>query len=225
MIKAIITDIEGTTTSISFVKDVLFPHARSHLADFVRKYQNNAEVSDLLIEVATIVGKELSLDEIIAQLLAWSDADLKITPLKSLQGLIWQAGYRNGDFVGHLYDDAVIQLRAWHNKGIKLYIYSSGSVEAQQLLFGHTAHGDLTPLFADYFDTHIGAKKEASSYRNIVETIGMPAENCLFLSDIEAELDAAKTAGLKTYWLVRDSALQDNASHKQIRSFADIELV
>lgn len=224
MIKAIITDIEGTSTSLSFVKDILFPYSRLHLADFVRKYQDDAQVNELLMAVASEVGKELSLDEIIAQLLAWSDADLKITPLKSLQGLIWQAGYFNGHFTGHLYEDAQKALQAWHDSGIALYIYSSGSVAAQKLLFGHTTYGDLTPLFSGYFDTHIGGKKETASYQAIAQTIHFPAEQCLFLSDIEDELNAARTAGFKTYWLVRDGELDNQAAHKQVRSFAEIIL-
>jgi enolase-phosphatase E1 len=222
MIKAIITDIEGTTTSLSFVKDILFPYSRAHLADFVRKYQDDAQIEELLIAVANEVGRELSLDEIIEQLLAWSDADLKITPLKSLQGLIWQSGYNKGHFTGHLYQDALEALKAWHEQGISLYVYSSGSVAAQKLLFGHTAYGNLTRLFSGYFDTHIGGKKETLSYENIAQKISIPAAQCLFLSDIEAELDAAKAAGFATYWLVRDGELNYQASHKQVNSFADI---
>ena len=224
MIKAIITDIEGTTTSLSFVKAVLFPYSRAHLADFVRKYQNDVQVSELLNAVAVEVNRELGLEEIISQLLAWLDADLKITPLKSLQGLIWQAGYFNGHFTGHLYEDAALALQAWHNQGIALYVYSSGSVAAQKLLFGHSAFGDLTPLFSGYFDTHIGAKKDSASYQAIADSIQIAAAQCLFLSDIEAELAAASAVGFNTYHLVRDGQLNSAAQYRQVRSFAEIVL-
>lgn len=224
MIKAIVTDIEGTTTSLSFVKDILFPYARTQLADFVKKYQDDSYINTLLIAVANEVGNTLTLDEIITQLLAWSDADLKITPLKSLQGLIWQAGYAKGDFVGHLYADAVEKLQAWHNQGIALYIYSSGSVAAQKLLFAHTAYGDLTPLFSGYFDTHIGGKRETISYQTIADTIAIPAQQCLFLSDIAEELNAAEQVGFNTYCLVREGELNNQTVHKQVRSFTEIIL-
>lgn len=222
MIKAIVTDIEGTTSSLSFVKDVLFPYARAHLADFVREHQQQEEVRQLLEDVKREAGCELDLDGIIEQLISWIDQDKKVTPLKSLQGLIWQAGYRQGDYRGHVYADAVQALRAWHQKGIKLYVYSSGSVYAQKLLFSHSEYGDLTPLFEGYFDTHIGAKREVQSYRNIAEQIDLPPQQILFLSDIEEELDAANQAGLQTYWLVRHSEAESKADHRQVKNFADI---
>lgn len=225
MIKAIVTDIEGTTSSLSFVKDVLFPYARVHLADFVRENQQQEEVRQLLEDVKREADRELDLDGIIEQLISWIDQDKKVTPLKSLQGLIWQAGYRQGDYRGHVYADAVQALRAWHQKGIKLYVYSSGSVYAQKLLFSHSEYGDLTPLFEGYFDTHIGAKREVQSYRNIAEQIDLPPQQILFLSDIEEELDAANQAGLQTYWLVRHGLAESKADHRQVKNFADIAVV
>ena len=148
----------------------------------------------------------------------------KITPLKALQGLVWEHGYAAGDFTGHIYEDAVAALRAWHARRIGLYVYSSGSVHAQKLLFGHTAAGDLTPLFSGYYDTRVGAKADAVSYRRIAEDIGLEPEAILFLSDIQAELDAAHTTGMQTWQLVREGALRADAPHRQARDFNEVEL-
>lgn len=224
MIKAIVTDIEGTTSSLSFVKDVLFPYARAHLPEFIRQNLANAEVKSLMDDARVLVGAELSEEQLIAQFIDWIDNDQKITPLKSLQGLIWEAGYKQGDFKGHIYEDAARQLQAWKNAGYALYVYSSGSVYAQKLLFGHTTYGDLTPLFSDYFDTHIGGKRESSSYQAIATQIGLPTEQILFLSDIVEELDAAKAVGLKTYWLVRGQAIDSQAVHPQVNDFNTISV-
>jgi len=224
MIKAIITDIEGTTSSILFVKDVLFPYARANLAGYVRSHEQELPVKTLLDDVCKEVGSELSTEQIIAQLIQWIDEDKKATPLKSLQGLIWEAGYRQGDFKGHVYADAAEKLKAWKAAGLGLYIYSSGSVYAQKLLFAHTEYDDLTPLFSGYFDTHIGGKKEAQSYDNIAAQLALPAKHLLFLSDIKEELDAAKAAGFQTIWLTRDSIPDPRAEHQQVSSFDEISV-
>ena len=224
MIKAIVTDIEGTTTSISFVHDVLFPYARQHMWAFITEHQNDADVSSYIAAVSKEAGRTLSIDETIDQLIAWIDADKKITPLKAIQGMLWETGFKNGDYMAHLYNDAAEYLKNWHQQGIKLYVYSSGSVKAQQLLYGYSDHGDLTPLFSGYFDTEIGAKGDTSSYQHIVKTLGMDAKEVLFLSDIEAELDAAKNAGMHTYWLVRDQAPESGAAHPQVADFGAINL-
>ncbi len=219
MTKAIVTDIEGTTSSLSFVKNTLFPYARAHLPGFVRQHQNDAEIKALLDDARRIAGGVPDNEQLIAQFIDWIDRDQKVTPLKSLQGLIWEAGYRQGDFTGHIYEDAARQLTAWKNQGYALYVYSSGSIQAQKLLFAHTEFGDLTPLFSGYFDTHIGAKKAAESYRRIAEQIQLPPGEILFLSDIAAELDAAHDAGLSTYWLIRDQIPTPGAPHPQARDF------
>jgi enolase-phosphatase E1 len=219
MIKAIVTDIEGTTSSLSFVKEVLFPYARANLADYVRRHADEPQVKTLLEGSCKEAGAELDTGQLIAQLTQWLDEDKKVTPLKSLQGLIWEAGYQQGDFKGHVYPDAAENLKAWKAKGMDLYIYSSGSVYAQKLLFAHTEYGDLTPLFSGYFDTHIGGKKEQESYYKIAEQLGIPANRLLFLSDIKEELDAAKAAGFQTLWLTRDSTPDPHAEHRQASSF------
>ncbi len=223
MIRAIVTDIEGTTSSLSFVKDVLFPYARTHLAGFVVAHAQQPQVRAVLDEVRGEAGIEIDDAGLVARLERWIDEDRKTTPLKTLQGLIWEAGYRNGDFKGHIYVDAATQLQAWHARGIQLYVYSSGSVHAQKLLFSHSEAGDLTPLFSGYYDTHIGAKREADAYRAIVDEIGLPADAILFLSDITEELEAAQAAGMQTRHLVREGELTRHAHHRQVRDFNAIE--
>jgi enolase-phosphatase E1 len=222
MIKAIVTDIEGTTTSISFVKDVLFPYARAHIGDFVRQHQARPEISALLQDIKETVATKLTVDQIVEQLIAWIDEDQKLTPLKALQGLIWAEGYHLGAFAGHIYPDVIGNLRAWKASSIDLYVYSSGSVQAQKLLFGHTEHGDITPLFSGFFDTRIGAKQDAGAYGKIAEQIGYPPPEIMFLSDIKAELDAARAAGLQTLWLIRDGLLDAQAEHRQVGDFDQI---
>ncbi len=225
MIKAIVTDIEGTTSSLSFVKDVLFPYAHKHLAGYVTQHAGQEPVRSLLEQAAQEMGGAQSDQAIIAQMIRWIDEDKKITPLKTLQGMIWEHGYRHGDYAGHLYDDAYINLQKWRQTGIRLYVYSSGSVHAQKLLFRYSVKGDLTTLFSGYFDTNIGHKREAEAYRRITREIGLPAEQILFLSDIREELDAAETAGMQTCWLVRDAQVSALAAHQQVRSFDDIDLI
>jgi enolase-phosphatase E1 len=224
MIRAILTDIEGTTSSLSFVKDVLFPYSRARIADFVRARSAEPAVRAQLEEVRRLAGRALSDDEVIARLVQWIDEDRKITPLKALQGMIWEDGYRRGDFQGHMYEDAVRKLRAWQAQGLKLYVFSSGSVLAQKLLFGHTAFGDLMPLFSGYFDTTVGNKREAAAYGAIAREIGIAPGGILFLSDIREELDAARAAGMDTRWLVRDGALPADPAHTVVRDFDGIVL-
>jgi enolase-phosphatase E1 len=225
MIKAIITDIEGTTSSISFVHDVLFPYARARMREFVRTHADDPKVVPHLEEVQQASDKKLDLEGIIQQLMRWIDEDMKVTPLKALQGLIWEQGYADGDFHGHIYADAYEKLVLWHAQGIALYVYSSGSVYAQKLLFGHTRYGDLTPLFSGYFDTRVGAKAEVTSYQHIVAELKLPADQILFLSDIKAELDAARAAGLKTCWLMREGEVDKTATHSQVHDFHAIDLM
>lgn len=224
MIKAIVTDIEGTTSSLSFVKEVLFPYARANLAGYIHRHVDEPQVQTLLNDARAEAGAELTIEQLIAQFIQWIDDDKKVTPLKSLQGLIWEAGYRQGDFKGHIYPDAAGYLKTWKSQGLDLYVYSSGSVYAQKLLFAHTDYGDLTPLFSGYFDTHIGGKKESQSYRNIADQIAVPAEQLLFLSDIKEELDAAHEAGFNTCWLIRDGAVDSQAAHRQVSEFGQIKL-
>lgn len=223
MIRAVLTDIEGTTSSLSFVKDVLFPYARAHLSDFVRAHARDPEVAKLLDDARRAAGEPLENEALVAHLIRWIDEDLKVTPLKALQGLIWEAGYQRGDFTGHIYLDAVQALRAWHARGLRLYVFSSGSVKAQKLLFAHTDHGDLTPLFTGYFDTVTGPKRESQAYQHIAQTIGLPPAEILFLSDIPEELDAARTVGMQTCLLARDGT-PSTGDHPVARNFDEIDV-
>lgn len=223
-VKAIVTDIEGTTSSIDFVHQVLFPYASKHLPDFVRNNQADPAVMPILDAVRTEGGDtDADTDGVIEILLRWIDEDRKVTALKSLQGLIWKHGYESGNFTGHMYDDAVTNLRAWAAANIDLYVYSSGSVTAQKLLFGYSDAGDLAALFRGYFDTNIGHKRQADSYRNILEDIGLPAAEILFLSDVAEELDAAAAAGMQTFQLVRDEKVVPG-SHRIAHDFDEILL-
>ncbi len=222
MIKAILTDIEGTTSSISFVKDVLFPYAFDQLPTYLAEHADNPAVAKCLSEITEIAQlKNPQLKDFVAVLRQWIDEDKKITPLKSLQGLIWQAGYSNGDFKAHLYLDAYENLKRWQAAGILLYVYSSGSIKAQELFFSHTEFGDISQWFTGFFDTTSGAKRESQSYRNIVAALNLPPEEILFLSDIEEELDAAKIIGINTCWVQRESNLL-SLEHPIVNSFDEI---
>lgn len=206
--RVVLTDIEGTTSAISFVHDVLFPYASSELADFVRDNEDDPAIAQILADARDEADEPgATTERVIEILLGWIAEDRKATPLKELQGHIWRNGYESGDFTGHVYVDAVEGLRRWHEAGIDLYVYSSGSVGAQKLLFGNSDAGDLTHLFSGYFDTNIGHKKDVAAYEAIAESIGVDPAEILFLSDVAEELDAARTAGMQTMQLVRDDAV------------------
>ncbi|MFY8326930.1 acireductone synthase [Pseudoalteromonas sp. ZZD1] len=220
MIKALLTDIEGTITRISFVKEVLFPYATAQLPTFVKANQQQTVVAEQIDAVKVLIDQpNANIDTVINTLLEWISADKKIPPLKQLQGLIWQTGYENGDFTGHIYPDAYQFLQAQQQAGQQLYVYSSGSVKAQHLIFQHSDFGDIRPLFTNYFDTKVGAKQEASAYKNIIAKLPFAANEVLFLSDVAAELDAAKAAGLKTLHLIRDGQA-NSTEHNYINDFS-----
>ena len=211
MIRVILTDIEGTTSSISFVHEVLFPYSAEHMAEFVREgAADSTEIREQLDAVADTSGvAREDIDGLIEVLDTWIREDRKETPLKALQGMLWEQGYQQGAFRGHIYDDAAEYLQRWHDRGLRLFVYSSGSVKAQKLIFGFSEAGDLTPFFSGYFDTRIGGKKESTSYSNIIDELGVEPRTVLFLSDVEAELKAAEDAGMRTVWLVREGDLPD----------------
>ena len=198
-IVAVLTDIEGTTTPIAYVHDELFPYARDRLPAFLQAHANDAEVAACVAETQGLSGGRPVLDA----LLGWMDEDAKVPPLKTLQGLIWEEGYARGELVGRLYPDVPPALRGWHARGLCLAVYSSGSEAAQRLIFGHSDAGDLASCFSFFFDTRVGAKRDADSYRRISQRIGVPAGKTLFLSDVEVELDAAALAGMQTTQVVR----------------------
>lgn len=221
-IKAILTDIEGTTSAVSFVFEVLFPYAARHLPDYVRAHAQEPAVAAQLDAVRAESGEaQADLARVIEILQDWIAEDRKATPLKALQGMVWARGYRAGELKGHVYPDAVQALKDWKQAGYGLYVYSSGSIQAQRLIFGCSEAGDLTPLFSGNFDTTSGPKREAGSYTRIAAQIGCPPEEILFLSDIVEELDAARQAGLRTIGLVREGG--QLPGHPCVASFAAID--
>jgi enolase-phosphatase E1 len=222
-IKAILTDIEGTTSAVSFVFDVLFPYAAKHLPEFVRQHAGRADVAEQLAAVRRDSNEaDADVERVIEILLGWIAEDRKATPLKALQGMVWEQGYQAGQLKGHVYPDAVEALKRWHQDGFKLFVYSSGSIQAQKLIFGCSEAGDLSPLFSGYFDTTSGPKREAHSYERITQAIGLEAAQIVFLSDIVEELDAARAAGMATCGLAREGGAL--AGHVTVDSFARIDL-
>ena len=187
-----ILDVEGTTTPIAFVYRTLFPYARQHLRRYLEAHQRAADYEPML---------------------ALMDQDRKDPALKELQGHIWEEGYRSGTLVGDVFDDVKPALEQWHERGLEAGIYSSGSVLAQKLLFGHSSAGDLTPLLRWHFDTTVGHKTDPDSYRRIASTVKQPPEAVLFVSDVVAELDAARTAGMQTVLAVRPGNASTPAGH------------
>lgn len=206
---AVVLDIEGTTTPISFVYDVLFPFARQHVAEFLRRRRDDPAVRHDLDALAAqakrdaeegVDGVEVfepeDIDAAIANVLWQMDSDRKTTALKSLQGKIWRAGYDDGTLRGVVYDDVPRALRRWGAAGKTVAIYSSGSVSAQRLLFGHSTAGDLTPFISAYFDTTTGPKREPSSYASIASALDVPPAHIVFATDVLPEAEAARDAGL-----------------------------
>lgn len=211
---SILLDIEGTATPIAFVHEVLFPFARARLPALLRDRAADPEVA---AELAAVQDAAPGQDPL-AVLLGWMDADVKATPLKALQGLLWREGYADSTLRGDLYPDVAPALRAWHAEGRRLFVYSSGSVEAQRLIFAHSSDGDLSALFEGHFDTRTGPKRDAASYGAIAASAGLAAGSMLFLSDVVAELDAARSAGLLTCQLVRSRDGTLACSHHPVAS-------
>ena len=238
-VQALLLDIEGTTTPIDFVYKVLFPYARHNVRAFVELHHN-----DLLDDISALKAEQRidsetganppawresspdSLVESIAGYVDWlMDLDRKSTALKSLQGKIWEAGYLNGRLHSEVYPDVPPAFARWTGQQKRIYIYSSGSILAQQLLFAHTTNGDLTGYISGYFDTTIGPKKVAASYQSIAAAIGCDAGEVLFLSDVTGELDAARNAGMQTTLCVRPgNAETQSDTHRAVRTFAEVIL-
>ena len=207
MVRYILMDIEGTVISVAFVREILFPFAKRRLASFLHERRQDPDVLQWTtvcqdaIEIET--GTRPAYEELPVMLTDWIDQDRKLSGLKALQGMIWDEGYRQRAFVPELYGDVLPALTQWRAHGIRLGLYSSGSEQAQRLLFAHTNVGDVTLLFEHFFDTSVGEKNTASSYRTISAQIGLPPHHILFLSDAEGELDAAALAGFSTAHIVR----------------------
>ncbi len=222
--KAALLDIEGTIGDIAFVRDVLFPFARARIADTLKARWNDPEVEATVVGARNAAGKALATpQEAAAQFLAWMDEDKKITPLKALQGITWREGYASGELKGHLYPDAVDAIRTWSRHGVQIFIYSSGSIEAQKLYVAHSVAGDLSPLIGGYFDTTTGPKGDPASYTKIATAIGLEPFEVTFFSDAPAETDAAHTAGVVVYRIDRKQPLSfesDDRGTRVIGSFA-----
>lgn len=221
--KALLIDIEGTTSSLSYVKDVMFPYSKSKLRGFLMEHAQEERLQAILRKLREKLGRDVDIEESIEIFEDWIDKDLKEPILKELQGHIWEEGFLLGELKGHIYEDAYKKIREWKEKGYKLYIYSSGSVKAQKLFFGHTDYGDLTGLFDCFFDTSVGSKKEVDSYLSIAKKVGIETKDFLFLSDVEEELDAARLAGMNTIKLDRYGN-GGPSKHPLVKSFYEIDL-
>jgi len=220
---AVVLDIEGTVSTLASVREVLFPYARERLADWV--HRSSPDVQAILDEVRDLAGvPSAGPDELAGILIDWTDRDVKAPPLKSMQGLIWQEGFAAGQLTGLIYDDVPPALAAWRTCGVRLYVYSSGSVQAQRNWFRWSDHGDLSGYFTGYFDTrHPGPKLEPSSYRALAVSVGLEPRNILFVSDARAELDAARAAGLRTLGMRRvQDGSPDVGDHPAVTTFAEL---
>ena len=222
----ILLDIEGTTSSIAFVADVLFPYARRELESFLRRRWDEPEVARARALLAKDVQTtdELGLEALCAAAYRLMDADAKATGLKELQGLIWREGYDAGRLVSHVYPDVPPALAEWARRRLDVRIYSSGSVTAQQVYFAHTESGDLLPLLHGHYDTTTGPKRAAESYRRIAADMKAPPGAVLFLSDVTAELDAAAEAGMRTGLVVRPGNAPAPPGHRHpvVTDFAQV---
>ncbi|MGI2171002.1 acireductone synthase [Shewanella sp. MF05960] len=221
-IRAIIVDTAGTTTDLNFIQDVLFPYSRTAMAEFLEQNQHNVLVDCCISDIKDIaLEQDASLARVTEILQQWIDEDRKVTPLKTLQGLIWKQGYNRVDFTGHIYPDFIDSIERIKEKGIRIYSFSSGSVEAQKLLFSHSDSGDLTPSFSGHFDSRTGNKLDKQAYCNICNTISLKPKQILFVSDVAEELKAAAAAGMTTCQMLRFAG-QRQADCKKVTSFNEL---
>jgi len=223
---AALLDIEGTLGSIAFVREVLFPYADARMDEFVALHGDQPDVAAMLELAAREAGvSPRDVRGILAALHTWAAADAKTTPLKTLQGMIWRDGFESGALVGHLYADAVDALRRYRANGVLLVIYSSGSIAAQRLLFGHSVAGNLLALFAGFHDTTTGPKVEAGSYARIAKTLGFAPARVAFFSDNALELDAARDAGMQTVQVARpEDGTEAVTRHPSVATLAEVDV-
>jgi len=233
-VRGVLLDIEGTTTPIAFVHEVLFSYARDHVRSFLAKNidadEVRADIALLRDENAVDVGEKrypvllapATEIESIASYVEWLiGCDRKSTGLKSLQGKIWKQGYADGSLKSQVFSDVPRALKRWHEAGVSVFIFSSGSVLAQKLLFAHTEAGDLTKYISGYFDTNVGKKVEAESYRQIAKAMEMEPGEIVFISDVVSELEAAAEAGMQTLLSIRPGN-SEAAWTDEIREFGEI---
>ena len=220
--RALLFDVEGTITSLSFVKDELYPYAWRVLPAFLGRHVHDPEVAVILRRLSQELGTE-DVDSISQVLRTWIDEDRKDADLKELEGIIWHDGYRTGAFRGHLYDDVLPFWQAAKGRGLVLAIYSSGSIQAQRLLLQHSTHGDVAHLVDRHFDTGVGAKNSAASYERIATALALTPEAIRFFSDSVPELDAARAVGLQTCRTLRAGVSPLAHGHDEIRDFVEDE--
>jgi enolase-phosphatase E1 len=224
----VVVDIEGTLTPTSQVHVVLYDYARPRLGPWIDEHPDDPVVADAVRQVRELAGLPGSAGtaEIVAVLHDWMAADQKIAPLKTLQGLIWQRGYAEGDLTTEFFPDVAPALTSWHAKGLPLAVFSSGSVAGQVAAFSRTTDGDVTGLFSQHFDTvNAGPKREATSYSAIAKALDAKAGAIVFFSDVPAELDAAAADGWQTVGLARPGEPFGDADfgpHRTIRSFTEL---
>lgn len=237
-VQALLLDIEGTTTPVSFVYDVLVPYAREHVADFLKRHHDDPEVDEDLDSLYAEHARDREgglapppwpegphrgkSGPIVAYVTWLMDQDRKSTGLKSLQGRIWKEGYRQGSLRGQVYPDVPPAFDRWTRQRRDICIYSSGSVQAQKLLFAHTDYGDLTSHLRAYFDTRTGPKKDSRSYRLIAQAVSLSPDAVFFLSDSLEELDAAQTSGMKTALVAREGHPAPPATHPVLTTFSQV---
>jgi enolase-phosphatase E1 len=230
--RGILLDVEGTTSSISFVYDVLFEHAKRHVADFLIARRGDPAAQAAARGLAAAAGlpedacaDEAGLARVALAAIDFMNRDVKDTSLKALQGMIWRSGFESGELVSHVFADVPPALAQWADSGLDVRIYSSGSIEAQQLFFRHTSAGDLTPCLRGHYDTTTGPKREQTSYAAIAADMGLAPRQILFMSDVGAELDAARAAGMATALAVRPGNRDAGGiyEHEAVASFAEIE--
>jgi enolase-phosphatase E1 len=227
MIRAVLCDIEGTTTSIAFAHKVLFPLSLQRMDAFVRQNWGTGLIAEEIDAVRKEISKspeKVTQEEVIYTLKSWIEADKKITPLKSIQGKIWKEAFESGQIKGHIYPDVPDYFRIWDRLGLKIAIFSSGSVEAQKLIFRYSEKGDLTSYISAYFDTTTGPKRESISYKRIAQNLALEPSQVLFVSDTPEELDAAQSAGMQTVWMLRNGEVVQKNLHNTATSFAEIEI-
>jgi enolase-phosphatase E1 len=219
-VSAILLDIEGTTSDKRFVAETLFPYARARIKAFVDAHARDGEVAAAVSFMRAKLGRtDATAEEIGTELERWIDEDRKEEPLKSLQGLIWKAGYDSGKLIAHIYADVPNALERWQGAAKRIAIFSSGSVAAQKLLFAHTELGDLTRYFSGYFDLSTGPKSEAASYVKIAKALDHAPSDIHFYSDAPREVEAALAAELIATLVERDGPIEANPSFRRIQDF------
>ncbi|WP_172387585.1 acireductone synthase [Streptomyces sp. MNP-20] len=229
-VDAVVLDIEGTTSATGFVVDVMYPYARERFGALLAERSHEAVVARAVAQVREEIGEPGADAARIEKVLgAWVDEDRKATPLKALQGVVWAEGFARGDLVAPFFADVVPRLRSWYAAGIRLYVYSSGSVAAQRAWFTYSAHGSLTGLVSGWYDTeNAGPKQDPGSYRAITAAVGVPPGHTVFLSDRLGELDAAREAGWRTVGVRRAGEpyfAEGVGGHPEVGSFDEVGLV